>query len=138
VISIIESRLSPLAPLLGYQNTDTEAFVQTAIADTQPGLYGLVRAYLHIRPLATGNTVTVSSGDQQALEVSVLGFIPCEDANYGEFVQYDFSRSGDSYLIKFEDDKDLSRLQVRLRDHQGRLITVGHPGIVLWLRVFLR
>jgi hypothetical protein len=138
VISVIENRYSSLAPLLGYQNTDTSTFYTTQIAETQPGLYGLIRAYLHIRPIATGNTVTVSAGDQQALEVSVFGFIPCEDANYGDFVQYDFSRSGDAYTIRFEDDRDMSRLQVRLRDHQGRLITVGHPGIVLWLRVFLR
>jgi hypothetical protein len=138
VVSVIESRDSSLAPLLGFQSTAADIFAQTVIADTQPGLYGLVRAYLHIRPIATGGTVTVSAGDQQALEVSVFGFIPCEDANYGDFVQYDFSRSGDSYLIRFEDDKDLSRLQVRLRDHQGRLLRIGHPGIVLWLKVFLR
>jgi hypothetical protein len=136
VMSVIESADSSLAPLLGFQSTNTAVFAQEMTADTQPGLFGLVRAYLHIRPIATGNTVTV--GDKQALEVSVLGFIPCEDADYGDFVQYDFSRSGDSYMIRFEDDKDLSRLQVRLRDHQGRLVQVGHPGIVLWLKVFLR
>ena len=138
VVSVIENRDSSLAPLLGWQDTDLDTFYFTQVADTQTGLYGLVRAYLHIRPIATGNAVTVSAQDQQALEVSVLAFIPCKDTQYGDFVQYDFSRSGDSYMIKFEDDKDLSRLQVRLRDHQGRVISVGHPGIVLWLRVFLR
>jgi hypothetical protein len=33
---------------------------------------------------------------------------------------------------------DIDRIQVRLRDHAGHLLEIGHPGITLFLRVYLR
>jgi hypothetical protein len=138
-LSVIEDRGSTLAPILGYQGYTVAArFFTSQTADTNPGLFGLVSAFLHCRPLATGSTVTMSSVDTQSLEVSVMGQIPTNGVPYGEFVQHDFSKSGESFLIRFEDDRDLSRLQVRLRSHQGHLLQLGHPGITLFLKVFLR
>jgi hypothetical protein len=139
VLPVLENRGSPLAPVLGYHGyVDPSRYFSEQIADSAPGLYGLVSANLHLRPAATGQTVTVSSADGQALEVSVFAQIPTADTPFGKFVYYDFSRSGESYMIRFEDDRDLSRIQCRLRDHQGNLLEVGHPGITLFLRVFLR
>jgi hypothetical protein len=139
VLPVTENRGSGLAPILGFHgDPDPSRYFSEQVADSPPGLYGLVSANIHLRPIATGQTVTVSSDDGQALEVSVIAQIPCADTPFGQFVNYDFSRSGESYMITFEDDRDLSRIQVRLRDHQGNLLQLGHPGITLFLRVFLR
>jgi hypothetical protein len=139
VLPVVENRGSTLAPILGFHgDVDPSRYFQEQIADSAPGLYGLVSANIHLRPIATGQSVTVSSTDGQALEVSVIAQIPCADTPYGQFVNYDFSRSGESYIINFEDDRDLSRFNVRLRTHQGNLLQLGHPGITLFLKVFLR
>jgi hypothetical protein len=139
VLPVTENRGSGLAPILGYHgDVDPSRYFMEQRADSAPGLYGLVSANIHLRPIATGQTVTVSSNDGQSLEVSVIAHIPCSDVPFGQFVNYDFSRSGESYMINFEDDRDLSRVQVRLRDHQGNLLELGHPGITLFFRVFLR
>jgi hypothetical protein len=139
VVSVIENRHSSLAPLIGFHGSAANSFyVAGQLSDSQSGLSGLTDAYLHIRPIATGLGLAISSSDHQSLQVSVFGKIPCDDVNYGEFVQHDFSRSGESFKIEFEDGRDLSRLQVRLRDHQGNLIPLTHPGITLFLRVFVR
>jgi hypothetical protein len=137
VISVIENRRSSLAPLLGFHGYDTD-FVITDIADTPPGLFGLLNAYLHIRPIATAETVTVSSRDKQALQVSVAANIPTAGVEYGEFTQHDFSASGDTYLLKFKDDRDISRFQCRLRDHQGHLLELAHPGVTLFMKLWIR
>jgi hypothetical protein len=139
VLPVVENRGSGLAPILGYHGyVDRSRYFMEQRGDSAPGLYGLVSANIHLRPIATGQTVTVSSNDGQALEVSVIAQIPCADTPFGQFVNYDFSRSGESYMINFEDDRDLSRVQVRLRDHQGNLLELGHPGLTLFVRVFLR
>lgn len=139
VLSVIEDKGSSLAPILGFHGETVAArFFSMQRADTAPGLVGLVSAYLHCRPIATGGTVTMSSSDSQALEVSIMGQIPVSGTPYGRFVQHDFSKSGESYIVKSEDSHDLSRLQVRIRDDQGDLLQLAHPGITLFLRVFLR
>jgi hypothetical protein len=140
VLPVTENRGSGLAPILGFHSgyVDPTRYFSEQRADSAPGLYGLVSANIHLRPIATGQTVTVSSKDGQALEVSVIAQIPCADTPFGQFVNYDFSRSGESYMINFEDDRDLSRIQVRLRTHQGALVELSHPGITLFFRVFLR
>jgi hypothetical protein len=139
VVSIIENRQSSLAPILGFHgDTVQNRFFSLQIADSPPGLHGLVNAYLHIRSLATGGCVTVSSVDRESLEVSVFGQIATHTIAYGDFHQHDFSKSGKSFTTLYSDDRDLSRLQCRVRDHQGRLLTLGHPGLTLFLRVWLR
>jgi hypothetical protein len=139
VLSVIEDRGSTLAPVLGFHGYTVQArFFSEQTADTAPGLFGLVNAYLHCRPLATGSSVTMSSEDTQSLEVSIFGEIPVSGVPYGGFAQHDFSRSGESYMIRYENDRDVSRIQVRIRDGAGRLLELGHPGIVLYLKVFLR
>jgi hypothetical protein len=138
VLSVIEDRGSTLAPTLGFHGYTVAArFFVSQTADTQPGLYGLVNAYLHCRPIATGSTVGMSSIDTQSLEVSIFGEIPVSNVPFGSFAQHDFSRSGESYMMRFESqDRDLSRIQVRIRDHSGNLLELGHPGIVLYLKCF--
>jgi hypothetical protein len=137
VLSAISNRNSTLAPLLGFQQTpDTYQPQQTA--DTAPGLVGIRNGYLHVRPVATGSSVSVSSKDKGALQTSILAQIPLEGSGYGLYKQYDFSRSDETYTLNFEDDRDLTRLQVRLRDDKGQLIPLTHPGVVLMLKVHLR
>jgi hypothetical protein len=136
VQSVIENRSSTLAPLIGFQYD--QAAATTQIADTAPGLSGLTNAYIHIRPVASLSTVAVSSGDGRALQVSVVGQIPLDGVGFGLYTQHDFSKSGETFLMIYEDDRDISRFQVRLRDHAGRLIELGNPGLVLMLKVFLR
>jgi hypothetical protein len=139
VVSVIESRQSSLAPILGFHgDTVSDRFFDLQMADSAPGMHGLVNAYLHIRPLATGGCVIVSAADKGALEVSVFGQIATHTVAYGDFHQHDFSKSGESFISRFADDRDISRLQARIRDHQGKLLTLGHPGLTLFLRVWLR
>jgi hypothetical protein len=139
VVSVIESRQSSLAPILGFHgDTVPNRFFSLQVADSAPGMHGLVNAYLHIRPLATGGCVTVSSVDKEALEVSVFGQIATHTVAYGDFHQHDFSKSGDSFITRYHDDRDISRLQCRIRDHQGKLLKLGHPGLTLFLSMWLR
>jgi hypothetical protein len=139
VLSVVEDRGSRMAPILGFHGeTVQERFFSEQRGDTQPGLFGLTSAFLHVRPVATGGCVTFSSTDKQSLEVSVMGQIPTSGTPYGQFVHHDFSKSGDSFLITYEDDRDLSRFQIRLRSHDGALLQLSHPGITLFLKVFLR
>jgi hypothetical protein len=140
VVSVIENRQSSLAPILGFHGDTVpdRFFNPLQVADSAPGMHGLVNAYLHIRSLATGGCVTVSSVDRESLEVSVFGQIATHNIPYGEFHQHDVSKSGDSFITKYHDDRDISRLQCRIRDHQGKLLTLGHPGLTLFFRVWLR
>jgi hypothetical protein len=137
VLSVIENRSSTLAPLLGFQGYN-KSFGFDVLADTPPGLHGLLNAYCHIRPLATSQTVTVSAADSQALQVSVMGIIPTVGVQYGQFTQTDFSGSGDTFTLEYSDDRDVTRFQCRLRDHQGRLLELTHPGVTLFLKLWTR
>jgi hypothetical protein len=139
VVSVIESRQSSLAPILGFHGeTVSNRFFSLQVAGSAPGMHGLVNAYLHIRPFVTGGCVTVSAVDEEALAVSVFGQIATHTVAYGDFHQHDFSKGGDSFITRYHDDRDISRLQCRIRDHQGKLLKLGHPGLTLFLRIWLR
>jgi hypothetical protein len=64
--------------------------------------------------------------------------IPLEGTGYGRFTEYDFARGGETYLMQFEDDRDLTRLQIRLRDAKGALVPISNPGVDMMLKIQLR
>ena len=82
--------------------------------------------------------VAVSSRDGRALQVSLIGSIPLDKVGFGEYTQHDFSESGETFTMQYEDaTRDISRFQVRLRDHAGNLIELPNPGLTLMLKVIL-
>jgi hypothetical protein len=137
VMSVVENSLSSLAPLLGFQGYTGDSFFPTQLADTQPGLVGLTTAFLHIQPVATRQSVAISSTTKTAIQVSVIGQIPC-NVPLGQYTFYDASKSGDVWYIPFEQERDISRFQVRLRNGLGQLIPVCNPGVELIIKLFLR
>jgi hypothetical protein len=138
VKNVIEDRRSTLSPILGYHGYESDGAYQTHIADSPTGLTGLYGAYLHLKPISTGMTCTVSKDNKQGIEVSTIAGIPCAGVPYGTYTQTDFSKSGESYMIRFEEQRDISILQVRLRTHQGELINTAAPGVTMTLKCFLR
>jgi hypothetical protein len=128
VLSVVENSLSSLAPLLGFQGYSGDSFFLTQVSDTAPGLVGLTTAFLHIQPVATRQAVAISRTTKTAIQVSVIGQIPC-NVPLGQYTFYDASKSGDVWYIPFEDERDISRFQVRLRDSRGNLIPVCSPGL---------
>jgi hypothetical protein len=137
IVSVVENRFSTLAPALGYHYGSQDFFYITHSADTLPGLMGLTNAYLHMKSISTAQTVTISTTDQQSLDVSSWAPIPVNKP-YGNWIWHDFANSGETYMLDFGSDRDLTRLQVRLRDHQGNLISVGNPGVSFLIKLFLR
>jgi hypothetical protein len=136
ILTVIQNRQSTLAPLLGFHYPHEEAASHTA--DTVPGLTGITEAFIHIRPIASLAGVAVSSRDGRALQVSIMGAIPLAAVPFGTYTEHDFSKSGDTFTISYENPRDISRFQVRLRDHAGNLIEIPNPGLVLLLKCTLQ
>jgi hypothetical protein len=135
VVDVLKDRNSTLAPLLGYQGDEPDALLMQR-ADTSPGLVGIKQAFLHIRPVANRNSVTISRSTAKAIGVSILGQIPI--GARGDYTSFDFSGAGTSYYLDFGDERDLTQLRIRLRDFSGNLIPISNPGVQLSLKIFLR
>jgi hypothetical protein len=136
VVSVVENTGSTLSSLLGFHGYTSDLFANQR-ADTPPGLVGLTTAFLHIQPVATRQGIALSRNTRTAIQVSILGQIPC-NVPRGQYTYYDASYSGDTWFIPYESERDISRFQVRLRDGRGNLIPVSNPGIELIIKLFLR
>ena len=113
---------STLAPILGFQGGEVpEGGYTVQIADTAPGLVGLY----------ANKSVQIQQLRSVTWTVSAWAGIPCEGIPFGTYVQHDFAHCGETYMVRFEDYRDLSRLSFRLRDHQGTLVKTAHPGLTV-------
>ena len=97
----------------------TQGPTTTIVADSLPNLSGVQQLFIHINQLSN-NSIDLDRENGISLVGSVLVTAP-----YGAFNNYEI-KSSSANMIKYNNKRDISFLDVRLRDSRGRLINLNN------------
>jgi hypothetical protein len=116
-----------MAKVLGILGT-TASNVTTA--QELPSLNGVSNAYVHSKVLANSNLI-----DAEGQIFSTAVCVPVR-AGYG-FWNYFESPDEEMHSVMFPSDKNLQRIEIRLRDLDGNILNVGQNNeLVVVLRLY--
>lgn len=113
--------------VFGVQTTSAEAASHTATS--APNLRGLSQVFLHSKTL---NNFGTYDGDSGA--ISMFSAVSFHDTPFGGMGYYQ-STNDDTDLIVYDKPRNLSSVQIKLRDSVGNVLDTGCSGVTIILRV---
>ena len=101
----------------------------TIVANSLPNLSGVQQLFIHINQLSN-NSIDLDKENG----ISLIGSVMVE-APYGGNNNYEI-KSSQANLIKYNNQRDISFLDIRLRDSRGRLININNQDWTVLLKSY--
>ena len=121
---------SLMAPVLGMTNSFTCLAGVPTSPQFPPDLSGVNAVNIHSTAIGEAHGIDANTG-----LISLVERVSLHDIPYGSF-GYKQNNDSDLATIYFEQPRNLNRIDIRLRDTQGKILNIGTKKMTLVLKVY--
>jgi hypothetical protein len=121
---------SSMAPVLGMTNSFTCLAGVPTSPQFPPDLSGINAVNIHSTAIGEAHGIDSNTG-----LISLVERVSLHDIPYGSF-GYKQNNDSDLATIYFEQPRNLNRIDIRLRDTQGKILNIGTKKMTLVLKVY--
>jgi hypothetical protein len=120
---------SPMAPVLGFKGDIVQVGTSIIIPDP-PDLSGINSVYIHSEALSDGSGIDASKGI-----INLVESVSMATTAYGTFA---YKQNSDTELctINYTMPKNLNVIDIRLRDREGNLLSIGTKRLTLMVKMY--
>jgi hypothetical protein len=123
--------ISPMAPVLGFNSNITYIpTTQIIRMPDPPDLSGINSVYIHSEALSDGSGIDASKGI-----INLVESVSMATTAYGTFA---YKQNSDTELctINYTMPKNLNVIDIRLRDREGNLLSIGTKRLTLMVKMY--
>jgi hypothetical protein len=123
--------ISPMAPVLGFKsNISYTPTTLTITMPDPPDLSGINSVYIHSEALSDGSGIDASKGI-----INLVESVSMATTAYGTFA---YKQNSDTELctINYTMPKNLNVIDIRLRDREGNLLSIGTKRLTLMVKMY--
>ena len=121
---------SSMAPVLGMTNSFTCLAGVPTSPQFPPDLSGINAVNIHSTAIGEAHGIDANTG-----LISLVERVSLHDIPYGSF-GYKQNNDSDLATIYFEQPRNLNRIDIRLRDTQGKILNIGTKKMSLVIKVY--
>lgn len=121
---------SSMAPVLGMSNSFTCLAGIPTSPQFPPDLSGINAVNIHSTAIGEAHGIDANTG-----LISLVERVSLHDIPYGSF-GYKQNNDSDLATIYFEQPRNLNRIDIRLRDTQGKILNIGTKKMTMVIKVY--